>query len=255
MADWDGAGYANISALQRAMATHSLAAVQVRGDERVLDVGCGDGYVTRSIAARLPDGSVLGVDPSPRMIDAASQAPPSDNIRFEVGDVTTMIFDSEFDLVVSFNALHWVRDQSTAYRNISNALVPTGRALLQFVCASERPSAEQITMDTTEDPRWSAAFEGFEPPYIHIDPATLPALAAAAGLIVVDSAVVDREWDFGSRDAFAAWCTVGCSDWTSRLDPTQVTDFVAALVDRYEAVAGKPGLFRFMQLRAELARR
>ena len=253
MADWDGAGYANISALQHTMAEHSLAAVQVRGDERVLDVGCGDGYVTRSIAARLPHGSVVGVDPSPRMIAAANQAPVAGNLRFEVGDVTTMSFADEFDLVVSFNALHWVRDQASAYRNISAALRSSGRALLQFVCAGDRPSVEHVTMDTSADPRWSAAFENFHPPFVHIDPATLPSIVSAAGLTVTASTVVDREWDFGSREAFAAWCTVGCSDWTTRLDPAQVTDFVESLVDRYEAVVGQPGLFRFMQLRAELA--
>ena len=71
MADWDGAGYAHISGLQRAMATASLESVAVAGTERVLDVGCGDGYVTRLIASRVPDGSVLGMDPSPRMIEAA----------------------------------------------------------------------------------------------------------------------------------------------------------------------------------------
>src|SRR5215210_7479930 len=139
MADWDGAGYAHISALQRTMAEYSLAAVQVRGDERILDVGCGDGYITRSIAGRVPRGSVLGVDPSPRMIATAVQATEPKNVSFAVGDVTAMTFVDEFDVVVSFNALHWVREQETAYRNIANALVPAGRVLVQFVCASARP--------------------------------------------------------------------------------------------------------------------
>ena len=254
MADWDGAGYAHISSLQRTMAEYSLAAVHVRGDERVLDVGCGDGFVTRSIAARLPHGAVLGVDPSPRMIETAIAARESDgNVSFAVDDLTTMNFVGEFDLVVSFNALHWVRAQEIAYRNISNALMPTGRALLQFVCAGDRPSVEQVSMDVTTDSRWSAAFDGFTAPFVHIDPASLEATASAAGLKVIDCAVVDREWDFGSREAFAEWCTVGSSDWTARLDAAQVPDFVDEVVSRYAAIVGKPGVFRFMQLRAELA--
>ncbi|MBJ8343735.1 trans-aconitate 2-methyltransferase [Antrihabitans sp. YC2-6] len=251
MADWDGAGYAHISALQRTMAEYSLAAVSVRGDERVLDIGCGDGYVTRLIADRLPQGSVLGVDPSPRMIDTAVQANEQSNVTFRVGDVTTMTFAQEFDLAVSFNALHWVHEQETAYRNIADALVPGGRVLVQFVCAGDRPSVEQVAMYVTNDPRWIATFADFAPPFIHIQPDSLPAIAAEAGLVVTDSEVVDREWDFGSREAFAEWCTVGFADWTARLGP-DVTDFVDAVVDRYEAVVGRPGLFRFFQLRAEL---
>ncbi|MFH5210628.1 class I SAM-dependent methyltransferase [Antrihabitans spumae] len=253
MADWDGAGYAHISSLQRTMAEYSLAAVQVRGDERVLDVGCGDGFVTRSIAARLPHGSVLGVDPSPRMIATAQLAHEPTNVSFEVADVTSMAFDDEFDLAVSFNALHWVREQTTAYGNIARALRAGGRVLVQFVCASERPSVEQVAMDVAADPRWADAFTEFVPPFVHVEVEEFTATVTAAGLEVVDVTVVDREWDFGSRDAFVGWCTVGFTDWTTRLDPADVPAFVDAVVDRYEAVVGRSGLFRFLQLRAELS--
>ena len=58
MTDWDGKGYEQISDLQRHLAQRTLAGLQFRGDERVLDVGCGDGFITRSIAARLPTGSL-----------------------------------------------------------------------------------------------------------------------------------------------------------------------------------------------------
>lgn len=251
MVDWDGAGYGHISDLQRTMASNSIAAVTVNGDERVLDVGCGDGYVTRLIADRLPNGSVLGIDPSPRMIAAAQ---PSDNAQFEIGDVTTMSFDSEFDLAVSFNALHWVHDQATAYANLAAALRPGGRLIVQFVCAGGHRSVEQVAMDVTRDPRWSGAFAGFTPPFVHIDPASLTSLADEAGLSITAQTVADQEWDFGSREGFTAWCTVGFTDWTSHLDAADVDAFVEAVVNRYEQIVGKPGVFRFMQLRAELKR-
>ncbi|MEV6215331.1 methyltransferase domain-containing protein [Nocardia sp. NPDC051833] len=256
MADWDGAGYAHISALQRTMATAAVESVTVAGAERVLDVGCGDGYVSRLIATRVPEGSVLGVDPSPRMIEVARTADDQlTNVDFQVGDVTTMAFDHEFDLVVSFNALHWVVDQETAYRHIAAALAPGGRVLVQYVCAGRRPSVESVAMAVTADARWSAAFTDFPRPYVHIDPDALPAIAANADLEVTARSVTDREWDFGSRDAFTRWCTVGFADWTARLPAADVPAFVDEVVDRYEAVIGRPGLFRFLQMRAELARR
>ena len=254
MADWDGAGYAHISGLQRAMATAALESVTVAGTELVLDVGCGDGYVTRLIASRVPEGSVLGVDPSPRMIEAARAADDQlTNVTFQVGDVTTMAFGPDFDLVVSFNTLHWVSKQDTAYRNIAAALKPNGRVLVQFVCHGSRPSVERVAMEVTRDPRWEQAFANFTPPFVHIDPADLPTIAGGAGLEVTEQSVTDREWDFGSREQFAQWCTVGFSDWTSRLPPADVPAFVDAVVDKYEAVVGQPGVVRFLQLRAELA--
>ncbi|CAM3768106.1 class I SAM-dependent methyltransferase [Smaragdicoccus niigatensis] len=252
MTDWDGAGYAHISGLQRAMATASLETVSVAGDERVLDVGCGDGYVTRLIGARLPNGSVIGVDPSPRMIAAARAAGEQSNVTFETGDVLTMAYPPQFDLVVSFNALHWVRDQVRAYRNIAAALKPGGRVLVQYVCDGDRPSVEDVAMEVARDSRWSSALSGFEPPYVHIDPDELPSIARSAGLEVSGQTAVDREWDFGSREEFTRWCTVGFTDWTSRLPEADRPAFVDEVVERYEAVVGKPGLFRFLQLRGEL---
>ena len=245
--DWDGVGYARISGLQRAMATASLESLVVAGTERVLDVGCGDGQVTRLLASRLPAGSVLGVDPSPRMIAAAASGR---NVTFRVGDVTTMAFVREFDLVVSFNALHWVADQRTAYRHIAAALRPDGRAVVQYVCRGSRPSVERVAMEVTRDRRWAAAFADFAPPFVHIEPGDL---AAISRMRVTEQSVVDREWDFGSREEFAKWCTVGFSAWTSRLSTEDVRAFVDDVVERYEAVVGCPGMFRFLQLRAELA--
>ena len=103
------------------------------GRNGVLDVGCGDGKITARIAGRVPRGSVLGVDPSRDMIAFASDHfPPSvgSNLRFEVADARRLPYRSEFDLVVSFNALHWVPEQEDALRSIRSALRPAGRAIL-----------------------------------------------------------------------------------------------------------------------------
>jgi trans-aconitate 2-methyltransferase len=256
MADWDGQAYGDISDLQRAMAAESLSLVSLNGDERVLDIGCGDGYVTTQIADLLPDGSILGIDPSPRMITAARarSAPPDQGLRFETGDVTTMTFDAEFDVVVSFNALHWVHDQPAAFARIAAALRPAGRALVVYVCAGERRTIEEVGMMVAEDPRWSRAFEDFEAPFEHPDPDAFEAIVDTAGLVVVEKKIIDRSWDFGSREAFTRWVQVGFSDWTARIPQHDVDDFISAVVDEYEQVIGHSGQFGFIQLRASLQR-
>lgn len=71
MTEWNAVGYSEISRLQEAMAEEQLALLDLAGTERILDVGCGDGKIT-AIAARLPRGSALGVDPSREMIAFAS---------------------------------------------------------------------------------------------------------------------------------------------------------------------------------------
>ena len=114
MAEWNASEYNRHSSLQAAMAAEQLSRVTLRGDERVLDVGCGDGKITAEIAARVPRGSALGVDPSQNMIAfATSHFGPAThpNLHFEVADVRRLTYRGEFDRVVSFNALHWVPEQ------------------------------------------------------------------------------------------------------------------------------------------------
>lgn len=251
--DWDGAGYEQVSELQRTMARRALAELTVRGDERCLDVGCGDGYVSRLVAAQLPRGSVLGVDPSPRMIEVARAAPlpPSTDVRFAAGDVLDLPFRAEFDLVCSFNALHWVRDQATALMNLRRAVRDDGRLLLRFVCAGRRPSLEDVAMQVCGREPWRARLGEISAPFVHPDPTEYRVLAERVGLTVRRADVSDESWDFADDGAFARWCTVGFADWTARLAPAAVQDWVADVVRSYRAVVPEPGLFRFFQLTVE----
>ncbi len=73
MAEWSAPEYSRINSLQEWMADEQLKHVQLAGSERALDVGCGDGKVTAKIAARLPQGSIVGVDPSHSMVAYATE--------------------------------------------------------------------------------------------------------------------------------------------------------------------------------------
>lgn len=257
MADWDGSGYEQISELQRTVAGRTLAGLQMTGDERVLDVGCGDGYLTKHVAARLPDGSIVGIDASPRMIATACgrPAPPRARLAFLVASADALPFKPAFDLVMSFNALHWVVDSGAALRAIAGAVRVDGRVLLQFVCGGPRPSVEEVAMHVCGASRWSRWFAGFEAPYVHADPDAYLGLAAEHGLDVISSEVHDDHWRFTDATDFRAWCTVGFAEWTARLPADDRADWVADVADRYAAVSGDPALFRFYQLVLELRRR
>jgi len=86
---WNAADYAVNSAVQQTWARELIAQLQLRGDEYVLDVGCGDGKVSAEIAQAVPRGSVVGVDASPQMIEFARKTfPPGKipNLEFHVMD-------------------------------------------------------------------------------------------------------------------------------------------------------------------------
>lgn len=107
-------------------------------------------------------------------------------------------------------------------------------------------------MQVARSQRWASYFTQFDQPFVHPDPAEFRELADGCGLRVEAMTVRDREWDFGTAPQFTAWCTVGSTAWTDHLPEADRTAFVDEMVAAYQPVAGRAGLFRFMQLRAEL---
>lgn len=252
MADWDGALYEQVNALQQWVADRALAGLTFRGDERVLDVGCGDGGITARLAEQLPSGSVVGIDSSPRMVAAAHERHP--DLLVELGDVLAMAFDSEFDVVTSFNALHWVLDLASAFDRIHAALRTGGWAHLQFVCGTGRPSLESTAMRVCAEPCWAESFAGFTAPFVHPDPADMASIAEQAGFAVQSQIVDDLRWEFRTGADFQQWVGVGFGDWAARV-PGRAEEFVADVVARYGEVTGSDRALWFTQLRLRMAAR
>jgi trans-aconitate methyltransferase len=261
MTEWNASAYNRQSSLQEAMAQEQLARLTLAGDERILDVGCGDGKVTAALAARVPRGSVLGVDPSQNMIAyAAAHFPPAGhpNLCFEVADARALPFRDEFDRVVSFNALHWVPDQAAALRAIRTALKPAGRTLLRFVCRGPRKSLEAVIEDVRRSPRWADRFRDFQQPWVHFTPEEYAALAGQNGLRVLRIRTEDRAWDFKTHEAFVAFCRATFVEWTRRLPESDWPAFIGDILDRYRAVAAdgpqEANTFKFYQMEVTLTR-
>ena len=201
------------------MAEEVLSLLKLEGNERILDIGCGNGKTTAEIAARVPQGSVTGVDASAEMIAFAKDhwisAHP--NLQFAVADARKLPFDHEFDLITSFNALHWIPDQALPLQAIHAALRPEGRAQLRLVSKGERKSLEDVIQGTSHSPRWAAYFEGFHDPYLHLTPQQYAALAEQNGLHVLACRTADKAWDFQSRANFLAFSKVTMVEWTQHV--------------------------------------
>lgn len=261
MTEWNAVKYARLSALQQAMAAEVLALLDVKGNERVLDVGCGNGKVTAEIASRVPRGSVVGIDPSAQMIALACAefgSGSAPNLRFETGDARRIPFRGEFDLIVSFNALHWIPEQSEALRSMWNALKPGGRAQLRLVPKGRRKSLEDVIEETRKAPRWAAYFTGFRDPYLHLTSQEYAHLAERDGFRVVNTRTEDKAWYFGTRESFAAFGLVTFVEWTKFLPEDHRPAFVADVLEQYRGVAntnpGEENTFKFYQMDITLSR-
>ena len=260
MTDWNASEYVRVSELQKAMAEEALSSLDLKGTERVLDLGCGNGRITAEIAARLPLGTIVGVDSSADMIASASnQFGPAlrPNLRFQVADARRLPFRQEFDLVVSFNALHWIPEQDEALRSIRSALKSNGLAQLRLVPRGKRKSLENVIEETRLSSRWSRYFHQFHDPYLHLTPEEYAALAERNGLRVTRIHTEDKAWDFRSRSAFLAFGCVTFVEWTQFIPEAERRAFVIDVLDRYRiAVTDQPGeenAFKFYQMDVALA--
>jgi trans-aconitate 2-methyltransferase len=252
MTEWDAANYVRRSSMQEAMAAEVLALLHLNGSERVLDIGCGDGRVSSEIASRLPHGSVLGVDASRDMIAFAAEHATRPNLQFQVANAAALPFHDEFDLIVSFNALHWIPDPDPPLRCIRASLKPAAYAQLRLVPDGARKSLETVVEETRKTPRWAGYFQNFRDPYLHLTPQEYAEAAERNGLRVEGMQISSKSWDFQSRENFFASCNVTLVEWTRVLPPAEKPIFINDVLDRYQKVAadtpGEAHFFKFYQM-------
>lgn len=260
MTEWNASDYNHISTLQEVMASQEIRRLTLAGTECVLDIGCGDGKVTAAIAARVPQGSVLGIDPSTNMIEFAGlhYATARDNLRFAVADARRLPYREQFDLVVSFNALHWVHEQEDVLRGIHAALKPGGHALLRFVPREKGSCIEYILEEVRSRSRWAGYFADFRPPFAHFTPVQYWEMAEKCGLEVDRIEVDIGKWDFKTREGLLAFCAGTFVAWTRQVPKEERPEFLADVVDHYRASScprpEEANVFKFCQMEVALTR-
>ena len=136
--DWDATTYDRVSDLQEEWSRAVIDRLELRGDETVLDAGCGSGRVTRLLLERLPRGRVIGVDSSPSMIEKARQklgaevalerpAGRSPRVELLVSDLLELELGAPADAIFSNATFHWILDHRCLFERLHAALRPGGR--------------------------------------------------------------------------------------------------------------------------------
>lgn len=122
-ADLNAKTYNKYSSLQKSYSRIILNKVHFSGGESVLDVGCGDGVITSVLLKRVPNGKVIGVDPSQQMIELAKKInQKTSRLDFLCTSAEHLKFKEKFDIIFSFSCFHWIKDKLIALKNISKHL-------------------------------------------------------------------------------------------------------------------------------------
>jgi trans-aconitate 2-methyltransferase len=127
---WDAQTYDAVSDPQVEMARPVLARLPLRGDETVLDAGCGSGRVTELLLDRLPRGRVLAVDADPAMVAKARER-LGGRARVEEQDLLELTVDEPVDAIFSTATFHWIPDHDTLFARLHAALRSGGLLVAQ----------------------------------------------------------------------------------------------------------------------------
>ena len=159
-ATWSGDDYDRISAPHAEMGTPALDRLELHGDERVLDVGCGSGRVTERLMERLPGGSAIALDGSASMLAEARRrlARFGDRVSYVQADLSSppLPIKGQVDAVMSTATLHWVLDHDSLFEGLGGVLKPGGQ--LSFQCGGKGNAAAMIAAVRAEGVETGGAF-------------------------------------------------------------------------------------------------
>jgi trans-aconitate 2-methyltransferase len=220
--DWNASAYERVSAPLEAMGRDVLDRLELRGDERVLDAGCGTGRVTAALVERLPRGQVLAVDGSPAMVEQARER-LGDDAEVFVADLLELEVDPPVDAILSTATFHWIADHDRLFSRLRDALVPGGRLVAQCGGAGNVGAVADAARKAAPP-----ALRGWPGPWNFQSPADTEARLRRLGWVDVWT------WSFpvrvepdNPREYFA---TVILGSHLDRLEPGDRDDFVDAVL-------------------------
>jgi trans-aconitate 2-methyltransferase len=167
--DWDAVSYQRVSVPHEEWARSILDRLELRGDEVVLDAGCGSGRVTSMLIERLPEGRVIAVDGSASMVEqVGSVLRPQDEAM--VADLLELALEEPVDVVFSSAVFHWILDHKALFRSLRGALKPGGRLATQNGGAGNIARLKASTEAVAGREPYAAHFEGFGQPWNYAAP-------------------------------------------------------------------------------------
>ncbi len=153
----------------------ALARMEIRPGERILDLGCGNGWATRLLAQASAGVQAIGVDASAKMIARAEELHSlTIRARYEIGSFEALAFrDASFDRVFSMEALYYALDLERAIAESFRVLKPLGRAEVLIDYFEESPASEPwaevmgVSLHRRNQDGWKKAFQGAG--FVHVD--------------------------------------------------------------------------------------
>jgi trans-aconitate 2-methyltransferase len=210
-ADWDATRYHRVAQPHAAWGANVLDRITLRGDEVVLDAGCGSGRVTAQLLERLPRGRVIAADRSPAMLAEARNTlgGVSDRVTFLEADlleVDRVLPRGHVDVVFSTATFHWIADHQRLFNALHEILQPGGRLVAQFGGGHNLAGFMQATDAVAARPPFVARFAGCDLWRFYDWPEQTRAHLEAAGFSSVEAWLEPSPQTFSTHASLAEFC-------------------------------------------------
>jgi trans-aconitate methyltransferase len=190
--EWNSEAYHRLSTPQVSWGKKVLSRLQLRGDEVVLDAGCGTGRLTAELLVAWPHGRVVGVDLSQNMLASACEhlsAHFGARVSLVACDLADLPFERAFDAVVSTATFHWVLDHDRLFVNLRRALVAGGWLEAQCGGGPNLATLRNRANALAATQKFARFFAGFREPWLYQDADAAAASLRRAGFIDVETSI------------------------------------------------------------------
>ena len=233
MSDWNATEYDRISQVQLAWGKHVLARRAWKGNEIVLDAGCGSGGLTRLIAGKVQEGRVYAVDKDLDMVrHTREKLAGLHNVQVIQADLAQVKLPEQVDVVFSNAVLHWVMDHGKAFANFYMLLKEGGKLVAQCGGQGNLDKAIAILDGIAASEPFAAHFAGWQKPWNFAGPQDTEILLRRAGFAKASAYISSEPTTFASHDQFSSFVkTVVIWPYLSRLPAESRERFLKAYLN------------------------
>lgn len=210
MTEWNAAAYHKVSGPQTSWGQKVLARLNVNGDERAIDAGCGSGRLTGALMDRLPHGRLVAIDRSWNMLmTARANLRPvfGHRVSFVQVSLPALPFSGWADLVFSTATFHWIKDHQALFGNILQSLRPGGRLMAQCGGGPNLARAHALAEQVMGAEPFAAFFSDWPVPWALETAQTTADRLAAAGFVDIDTSVEPAPTTLATEEDYREFVT------------------------------------------------
>jgi trans-aconitate 2-methyltransferase len=239
--DWDASTYDRVSDIQLGWALEQLDRLELRGDEVVLDAGCGSGRVTVELADRVPRGRVYAVDVAPSMVKHTQEA-LGDRATVLCQDLVELELPEPVDAAFSNATFHWVPDHDRLFARLHATIKPQGRLVAQCGGRGNIDSFRVLADELAQTEPFAPYFVNWTRPWNYASAEETQERLERAGFVEVSCWLEPRDVTPAEPRSFVQTvCLV------RHLDPLP-DELRPRFVDRVLAEAGNPLVLEYVRL-------